>query len=744
MFRRKFPFYHQFDRMDCGPTCLRMIARYYGKELDLEYLRQICYLNKDGVNLLNLSEAAEKIGFRTLKVQIGFDKLVATCPLPCILHWNQEHYVVLYKRTVSGKGTGAVSRLYIADPAHGLIDLDQQTFVKTWCGGISEKGIVLVVTPHEDFSAEHHPGNRSHKGSNLKFVWQYIRPHRKLMAQLILGVFLGSCISLCFPFLTQILVDLGIGRKDFNLIFLILFSQLFLFAGEMVVQLVRTWILLNVNSRISISVISDFLKKLMELPANFFEIKSTGDITQRIQDHGKIEAFLTGTALNTLFSVTNIIVVSFILLLYNKLIFTIFFVMSALSVLWIVFFLRRRKLLDYKRFLLLSMSQDALYEIIFGIQDIKLNGGELSKRWEWERIQVRQFKWNIKSLSLAQYQRIGFSFINQLKNILTSFVAAQVVIEGSMSLGMMLSISYIIGLANGPLEQLIEFFRQGQDASLSLARLREIHDKEREEQDNGGLAYQASGKYTRSAPAISIHNLSFRYGGPKSPLVLDDITVDIPKGKVTAIVGTSGSGKTTLMKLLLKFYAPTEGKILVNGESLNDISAKAWRRNCGSVIQNGYIFSDSIARNIAMEGVSIDPARMESVIDVANIDEYIQSLPLKYNTRLSSSSGGMSQGQKQRILIARALYRNPDFLLFDEATSSLDANNERAVMTNLEKSFQGKTVVIIAHRLSTVRHADQILVLEKGQLVETGSHECLIKKQGQYYKLIKNQLELGQ
>lgn len=733
-----FPFSPQLDRMDCGPACLQMISKYYGKSLDLDHLRRISFLNKDGVSLLNLSEAAEKIGFKTLRVQIPFEKLIHNCPLPCILHWKQDHFIILYKIKLKGEKF----LFSIADPAHGLITIDKETFLTSWISSSEDKGVALILTPNQEFFTDPNLQSKKEKNS-FSFLLQYLRPYTKLITLLVSAILVGSLISLFFPLLTQILVDSAIGSKDYNLVVLILLSQLLLFLGDLAMQAVKTWLLLNVNTRLSISIISDFLAKMMKLPLSFFELKSTGDITQRVQDHHLIDSFLTGTALNTVFSIINLFVVSLILLFYNGIIFLIFLALSVVSVFWITLFLKARKRLDYQRFLISSSSQDALYEIIFGIQEIKLNGGELTKRWEWERIQNKQFRLNIKGLALAQYQRIGFLFINQLKNIIISFVAATQTIDGLLTLGMMLSISYITGLANSPLEQLIEFFRSGQDASLSVARLKEVHNSHEEDQSRNDTGNSGPAPNYQGQGGIQVANLSFQYGGPKSPFVLRNINLHIPENKTTAIVGASGSGKTTLLKLLLKFYDVEHGTIIVDGVNLKDMSAHRWRKECGVVMQDGYIFSDSIARNIALDGESITESSMLRAVKISNIQEHIDSLPLGFNTRLSANGGSLSEGQRQRILISRAVYKSAKYLFFDEATSSLDANNERIVTNQLDSFLKGRTSVIIAHRLSTVKNADQIVVLERGTIVEVGTHETLVRKKGYYFELIKNQLELG-
>ncbi|HAS41486.1 MAG TPA: ABC transporter ATP-binding protein [Microscillaceae bacterium] len=746
VFKVRFPFYMQHDKMDCGPTCLKMIAKFYGKELDLEHLRSISYLNKDGVSLYNLSEGAEAIGFRSLMVQVSYEKLLQDCPMPSVLHWNDSHFVVLIgvKKNQGSLFKSKETTLLIADPAHNIIEIDEATFLKSWLKSGTEKGVALVLSPTQEFYEEKTEESVENPKKKKKWVFlaSYLKPYQRYILQLFIGLLMGNAIALMFPFLTQTLVDYGVGYKNHSLVILILASQLLLFLGEIGINLVRSWIILHMNMRISISIMVDFLAKLMKLPISFFDIKSTGDINQRIHDHERIESFLTGVSLTTFFSAINIVIFTAILYFYSLQIFLIFLVLSGVSIAWIFLFLAKRRKLDYKLFQGMRENQDSIFEIINGMQEIKLNQSELSKRWEWEHIQIRLFKLNIKSLSLAQYQNTGFHFINQLKNILISYIAAVETIQGTMTLGMMLSVSYIIGQTNGPIQQLIEFFRASQDAKISLERLQEIQEQKNEQEPANHLLDLGHSDALINKD-LHLENVSFRYGGPQSPLVLQNIDLHIPKGKITAIVGASGSGKTTLLKLLLKFYVPTEGKIILDHHPLEVIDNRQWRKHCGTVMQDGYIFNDNIAQNIAIDGADIDMERLLYAAKVANIDEFVDRLPLGYSTRLSSGGSGVSGGQRQRLLIARAVYKNPHYIFFDEATSALDANNEKVILDNLKEFFQGKTVVVIAHRLSTVKNADQIVVLDQGKITEVGDHQSLIERRGDYFNLIKNQLELG-
>lgn len=716
--------------MDCGPTCLRMVCKYYGKTITLQQLRHLSQTTREGSSLSGISEAAEKTGFRTIGVRVTFEKLAADAPLPFIAHWNQNHFVVVHK--IKG------DKVYIADPGHGLLVYSRNEFFKSWQSTVNE-GIALLLEPAPDFNAitDATEDNSTASKKGFAFLFQYLFKYKKLLVQLVIGLLAGSLLQLLFPFLTQSIVDIGVQNNDLNFIYLVLFAQLMLFVGRTTIEVVRSWILMHISSRINISLVSDFFVKLMKLPISFFDVKMTGDIMQRINDHQRIENFLTSTSLNVLFSFINLIVFSFVLAYYSLVIFSVFFTGSLLYFIWILFFLRRRADLDFKRFNQNSQNQSKVMELINGMQEIKLNNAERQKRWQWENIQVRLFKINIKGLALEQLQNTGSGLINELKNIFITFLSAKLVIDGQITLGMMLSISYIIGQLNNPIMQVVNFTQTLQDARLSLERLSEIHNREDEEPP--GKAYAP----VPENGGITLRKVSFRYPGAFGNMVLDELDIHIPAKKVTAIVGTSGSGKTTLMKLLLKFYDPISGQINAGSENLNSISSKVWRNACGVVMQEGYLFSDTVANNIAVGVEEIDKEKLKHAVTVANINEHIESLPLAYNTKIGMEGLGLSTGQKQRILIARAVYKNPDYLFFDEATSALDANNEKVIMNNLNQFFKGKTVVVIAHRLSTVKNADQIIVLDKGKIVEFGNHIGLTALKGNYYNLVKNQLELG-
>lgn len=731
MLKKSFPFYKQPDSKDCGPTCLKIIAKHYGKTLNIQTLRSLSETTREGSNLLTLSDAAEKIGFRTLGVKLSIKKL-AEAPLPCILHWNNNHYVVLYK--------SKKNKFYVSDPAHGLLEYSDEDFLKFWIGNNAtaetEEGIALLLEPTPAFY-KNEWDNEDKKAFGFALLTKYIIPYKSFVVQLAIGLLAGSLLQLIFPFLTQSIVDVGIQNQNLNFIYLVLFAQLFLFFGKTALELIRSWILLHLSTRINISLISDFFIKLMNLPISFFDVRMTGDIMQRINDHKRIERILTTSSLSVLFSVINMFIMGGVLAYYNLKIFAVFFVGSVLYFFWVILFLKRREALDYKRFAEVSQEQSKVIELINGMQEIKLHNAEKQKRWGWEYIQARLFRVSMKSLVLEQTQSIGSNFINELKNIIIVFLSAKLVIDGQITLGMMMAISSIVGNLNGPVLQLIGFIREVQDAKISLARLSEIHEKEDEKQQE---VEQTSDVPVESD--IVLKDISFRYVGSESN-VLEGLNLTIPANKVTAIVGTSGSGKTTLMKLLLKFYESNKGQITIGKTDLNNIKQKSWRSHIGTVMQEGYIFNDTIANNIAVGVDVINKERLVYAADVANILSFIQEYPLGFNTKIGQEGVGMSTGQKQRLLIARAVYKNPEMLFFDEATSALDANNEKEIMEKLNIFFKNKTVVVIAHRLSTVMNADQIVVLEKGKIIETGNHNELVAKKGNYYELVKNQLQLG-
>jgi ATP-binding cassette subfamily B protein len=726
--KRNFPVYKQPDSKDCGPTCLRIIAKYYGKLISLQEIREYSETTRSGSNLLKLSEAAEAIGFKTIGARLDFNRL-KQAQLPLIVHWDKSHFVVVYRIKKD--------KVYLSDPAYGLICLSKPEFIVRWIGNgaddATKEGITLLLEVTPDFKKL--KWEDSDKRS-LRFLFRYLFNYKNLLVQLCIGLLVGSLLQLIFPFLTQSIVDVGIQNQDIGFIYVVLMAQVMLFLGRTSVEVFRSWILLHLSTRINISLVSDFFIKLMNLPIAYFDTRMTGDIMQRIADHRRIENLLTGTTLSTLFSFFNFFVFGAVLFYYSLTIFLIFLGGSIIYILWVLYFMKRRRELDYKRFAQLSQEQSTVIELINGMQEIKMHNAEKQKRWGWEFVQASLFNVSIQTLSLEQTQGVGSSIINELKNIFITFTSAVLVIEGNITLGMMLSLQYIIGQLNSPIIQMVSFIQAYQDASISLERLNEIHDKEEEE--------NREKQYIREVKAgeeLTVKNLSFRYIGADEP-VLEGVNLTVPPQKVTAVVGASGSGKTTLMKLLLKFYEPSKGEIQYGNHDLKMVAARSWRDHCGVVMQEGYVFNDTIAANIAVGQDRIDQDQLIKAARIANIYDYIQSLPLGFNTKIGNEGAGISTGQKQRLFIARAVYKNPEILFFDEATSALDSRNERVVMENLHHFLKGKTVFVIAHRLSTVKNADQIIVIEGGKIVEQGTHKQLVHSQGAYYNLVKNQLEL--
>ncbi|MBN8683552.1 MAG: peptidase domain-containing ABC transporter [Chitinophagales bacterium] len=725
---KSFPFYQQLDTMDCGPTCLRMVAEFHGKKYSLQYLRERAHISRSGVSLLGISEAAEQIGFRTTMVKAPFEGEEAglvDAPLPCIVHWQQRHYVVVFK--LSKK------YVWVADPAAGKFKMTRQQFENGWLQD-GDKGIILLLEPGPEFDLLEGQERPAVKG-----IWHliatYIQPFRRFFLLLILGLALGSLLQLITPFLTQSVVDVGIQQQNIGFVYLILIAQLTLFVSQTLSGFIQSRLLLFIGARINVGLVSDFLIKIMKLPLGFFDAKMVGDLMQRIQDQKRIEHLLTNSLLKIAFATVNLTVFSIVLLLFDVKIFLVFAFFSVAYVLWVRLFLRKRKEIDYQSFQQMSDNQSNIVELIYGMQEIKLQGSAKKRRWQWANTQARLFRISMKTLNISQYQDAGAGVINQLKNILIVFLSASAVIEGDLTLGMMMAVQSILGQLELPLQQSITFMRDLQDARISLERIQEIEEIEDEDLE---------GTITMLPPQgdIVLEKLSFRYNTLGS-FALKDVDLVIPRGKVTAIVGTSGSGKTTLVKLLLGFYKPEMGSITLGGLQLYHFKKQLWRSRCGAVMQDGYIFSDTIANNIAESSERVDPERLIHAAGVANIREFIERLPLGYNTMIGAKGNGISQGQRQRILIARAVYKDPEFIFLDEATNALDANNEHEILQHLNHFYEGKTVVVVAHRLSTVRNADQIVVLEKGELVEIGNHDSLVQKRGLYYNLVKNQLELG-
>ncbi len=728
---KSFPFFKQFDTMDCGPTCLRMIAKHFGKNYSLQTLREKSGINKEGVSMAGIGMAAEQIGFRTLVAKVPFEKLISDAPMPFIAHWKQNHFVVVYAIKKD--------KVFVADPGIGLVEYDVKEFKSYWASGVNnaneQTGIVMLFEATPKFFIN----DEEKQDSSLTFghIFSYLFTYKSLLIQIAWGLLMGGVLQLILPFLTQSIIDVGINTRNLNFINLVLIGQFVLYFGRSVVEFIRGWIFLHIGSRINISILSDFFIKLLRLPISYFDTKFQGDLLQRIGDHEKIESFLTNTVISTIYGIFNFIIFSIVLCIFSLKIFAMFLVGSLLYIAWIWLFLKQRKILNNRSFETAAKSQTATLQIIDGIQEIKLTNSEQQKRWDWENIQASLFRLNMKGLGLSQIQSAGALFINEGKNIFITYLTARSVIEGEMTLGMMLSVGYILGMLNGPIEQFIHFIQDYQDAKLSLARLNDIHKVEDEEPVGKQRLVELP-----INKSLIFNSLSFKYPGTTRN-ILENIDLTIPQGKTTAIVGSSGSGKTTILKLLLKFYQPSKGQIIVGNTYLNSINHNYWRSRCGAVLQDGFVFSDTIARNIAVGEEFVDLYRLNHAAHVANINDFIESLPLGYSTKIGAEGNGLSQGQKQRLLIARAVYKNPEYIFFDEATNALDANNEKIIMENLTEFFKKKTVVVVAHRLSTVKNADQIIVLEQGRIVEIGTHETLTQLRGRYYELVKNQLELG-
>ncbi|NPD82323.1 peptidase domain-containing ABC transporter [Prevotella sp. PINT] len=729
MFR--FPFIQQRDSMQCGVACLQMIIKYYGVKCGYHFLDSLCSATPEGVSLNGISNTAKKIGMNTLCGTLFVDQLTNNI-LPCIVHWNQNHFVVLYKVSRNGK------KFYVADPGKGKIKYNRAEFERHWVcmqSNGEKKGIVMLLEPTQGFYCQH--GVQTEERHSSRFLLRYVMEYREYFLQIFLGLLLGCLLQLIMPFLTQAIVDIGIKHDDIGVIWLVLLGELMIVIGRTATDFIRRWLLLHISMRINISLVSDFFIKLLKLPMSFFDTKLMGDLLQRIGDHSRVQNFLTGQVLNVVFTFLSFMTFGIVLFIYDTKIFGIFIAGSIIYGLWISSFLQRRKVLDYEIFEQQAINQNKTYQFITSMQEIKLQDCEQRRRWEWEDTQADLFRVQMNSLKLQQTQEAGSIFINEVKNILITVFAATAVINDQITLGTMLAIQYIVGQLNSPVEQFMSFIYSLQDVKISLERINEIHGgKNEESKENHVKTFDAE-------KSVRIENIDFKYDPHALKKTLEDVSFEIPEGKVTAIVGASGSGKTTLIKLMLGYYPVMAGRISIAGRNINEYNLKWWRRHCGVVMQDGVIFSESIARNIAVDDGEIDVERLEKAAKIANIHDYVIGLPLKYNTIIGRDGLGLSQGQKQRILIARAVYKNPDFIFLDEATNALDAKNERAIVENLDGFYKGRTVVVVAHRLSTVKNADQIIVVDGGKIVETGNHTSLIETRGAYYNLVKNQLELG-
>lgn len=737
---KKFAFSKQLDQMDCGAACLKMICNFWGKDYSLQFLREKSGVTRQGVSFLGICDAAEDIGLKSLAIEISYDTMIDGAPLPCIAHWKQRHFVVVYKANAK--------YVWVADPAFGKIKYSREKFIDGWIYNSDKnekdkEGYVIFFETTNDFYTNDSVDKR--KSSGLSFIYPYLRLYKSSIRQILIGLFVSSTILLSFPVLTKLLVDRGIKFNDIKFIYLILMCQLSLFVSQTVLEVIRRWLLLHLSSRVNIAITSDFLIKMMKLPISFFDSKMLTDLIQRIEDQKQIENFTSNTSLNVLFSMFNFLLFGSLLIFYNVKLFLIFLAGSFVYFSWVFLFVKQRTMLSYIKRDESIENRSSILQLINGIQEIKLNNSEKRRRREWESVQTRIYDTSMKLLKLEQFQVIGGNSIIQLTSIVITFISAISVINNEITLGVMLATQYIIGQLTAPINNFVGFIQGAEEAKISIERISEILNTEQEDENNQESTAAQNTILAEVNDSIHLKNLSFKYGTSSTNFILKDINVDIPLGKVTAIVGTSGSGKTTLLKLLLKFYDPTQGSITIGPQELSTINSNQWRKHCGVVMQDGFIFADTILRNITEsdEDHAIDKIKLLNAVKIANIEQLIERLPLGYQTNLSWGGINLSGGENQRVLIARSVYKNPDFIFFDEATSALDANNEKIIINNLQEFFDGRTVVVVAHRLSTVKNADKILVLEKGEVIEEGNHNDLVALKGGYFKLVKNQLELG-
>lgn len=743
----KFPNDRQLDMMDCGPACLKMIAKYYGKFYSLQYLRDKCGLTREGVSFLDISHAAEAIGLRTLSLKCTVDDLLFKIPLPAIVHVDDSHFAVIYdavakksKASKNDKSSGGT--IYLSDPAKGYVQYDVEEFAAKWINksldgsentGLAH-GVIMAIEPQADFY-QRQGNEKRQRHQTFENFFGYFKPYKKSFLNLFLVMLLVTVLQGLLPFISKAVIDIGIQTHDVNFINIILIANVAIIVSVLLSNLVRDWILLHITSRVNIALISDYLIKIMRLPITFFENKMTGDILQRAQDHERIRSFIMNNSLGMIFSTLTFVVFAVIMFIYNPNIFFIFLVGSTLYVVWVMAFLKIRKKLDWEYFDLVSKNQTYWIETIACIQDIKINNYEQQKRWKWEQIQARLYKVNLRVLSITNTQNLGAQFIDSLKNLFITFFCAKAVIAGEITFGVMISTQFIIGMLNAPVVQFIQFIISYQSAKISFLRLNEIHQLEDEHTNVGDNNVELP-----ENKSLTMKNIAFQYT-PAGRVVLQGINLVIPHGKVTAIVGDSGSGKSTLLKLLLRLYKPSYGEIVIGDLNINNISLRQWRGRCGAVMQDGKIFNDTIMNNIVLDDDKIDYVRLKKALQAANIASEIEGLPLGYQTLMGEKGSGLSGGQKQRVLIARALYKDPDYLFFDEATNSLDTINEQKITAALDVVFKGKTVVVIAHRLSTIRKADKIIVMQGGKVVEQGNHESLMERKGRYFQLVQSQVE---
>lgn len=721
----------QLDTKDCGPASLQIISRYYGKYFDLDDIRDKCETTREGISVYDLCKAAELIGFKTLPVKTSYRKLQEEIPLPCIVHWRKSHFIVVYKVTKD--------KVYISDPAIGLISYTKKEFVNGWLAHIREKqawrkGVLIALEPTDKFLGLTSKKPKKSSFEILRYLSAHLKPYTGQVVRLLLTMLVITLLQAVFPIITQSVVDTGISTKDLGFIKLLLIANVILVISTSAGNWIRQSINMHISQRVKVSLLSNYIIKLLKLPLKFFENKLIGDILQRAMDYERLESFLMNSAFSIILASLNLIVFSVILIIYEPLLFWIFILGSVLYVLWVLFFWNIRKKMDIRYFSLMAQNHSHWIEMLSNIQDIKNNNYEQGKRWRWEKVQVKLYHVAIKLLGVDQAQQVGSNLINTLRDVALTFYSATLVIEGQLTFGMLIAVQYIIGQLKGPVSEVVNFISSYQLAMISYTRMAEVDRTEEEETDE-----IASNTFFPTSKSLSLKNVSFRYH-QNGAYILSNISIVIPEGKVTAIVGASGSGKSTLVKILLRLYKPVSGEFLIGSSNSKNVSLKKWRENIGVVTQESQVFKDTILNNIVLGKGDFDKERFLKAVEVANVKDEIEKLPLGYNTLMGENGRGLSEGQKQRILIARAIYKNPNYLFFDEATNALDSYNEKVVVRNLNEAYQGKTVIIAAHRLATIKDADQILVLDQGKLVETGNHRSLVTKKGQYYKLFESQI----
>ena len=722
----RFPVEYQMDSHDCGPASLKIIAKHFGKYYSLQYLRDRCGITKEGVSLHDISVGAENIGLRTLAVKCDVNEIVNSVPFPAIIFWNNNHFVVVYHADKK--------HIYVSDPARGRVKYSHETFKQGWYQRGENQGVLLAVEPTVDFKET--KAEKEQKRNSFLSILKYFTPYSRSFALIFVIMLIVTALQGVLPFISKAVIDVGIKTSDVNFINMILIGNISILLSVMVFNVLRDWILLHITARVNIALISDYLIKLMNLPVTFFENKLMGDILQRAQDHERIRSFIMNNSLSLIFSMLTFVVFAIILLIYNVVIFLIFLAGSALYVGWVLLFLNVRKKLDWEYFELLSRNQSYWVETVSAIQDVKINNYEKQRRWKWEEIQARLYHVNKRVLAITNMQNLGAQFIESIKNMGIVFFCAVAVINGDITFGVMISTQFIIGMLNGPLSQFISFVMGAQYAKISFLRINEIRQLEDEEE----LLSVGNTCILPNEKSITLSNVHFQYSA-NSPFVLKGIYLHIPENKVTAIVGGSGCGKSTLLKLLVRLYKPTFGDIKMDTMNVDAINLRQWRNLCGVVMQDGKVFSDTIINNIVLDADHIDYDRLHEVCKIAQLEEEINAMPNGFDTTVGETGRGLSGGQKQRLLIARALYRNPKMLFLDEATNALDTINERKIVDALNNAFEHRTVVVIAHRLSTIQNADQIVVLDKGYIVEVGTHKTLMENKKRYYELVSSQTQ---